>query len=231
MRVFWIVATLLVLPELAGAQDDFFSLEGLIVTVSPTPRSREAVANHVTVLEGEELRSRGLRSVADALRDVSGVGVVRNGSFGAVTSLFMRGGESDHTLVLVDGVQVNRDGGFFDFSSLVLDNVERIEVVRGPSSALYGSDAMSGVIHVVTRTGRGEPRVRARIETASYEEPGTELVDGTRWSADVSGGSDGLRSGRANPAGPDRRDHVARVPAAYGRLGARRRPQRLRFRR
>ena len=157
--------------------------------MSPTPRDRDAVASHVTVLDGEALRARGLTSVADALRDVGGAAVVRGGSFGAVTSLFLRGGESDHTLVLVDGVQVNRDGGRFDFSKLSLDNVERIEVVRGPASALHGSDAMAGVIHVVTRTGRGSPEVRASVETASYGERDA-LVDGTRWAADVAGGSD-----------------------------------------
>jgi vitamin B12 transporter len=189
MRIFAIAVALLVLPGLAGAQEDVFSLDGLVVTVSPVPRAREAVASHVTVLDGEELRLRGLTSVADALREVGGVDVVRSGSFGGITSLFMRGGESDHTLVLVDGVQVNRDGGGFDFARLSMDNVERIEIVRGPSSALYGSDAMAGVIQVVTRTGRGAPHVRARVETTSFAERDA-IVDGARWSADVTGGSD-----------------------------------------
>lgn len=190
MRIFTIAVALLLLPGLAGAQEDVFSLEGVVVTVSPTPRSRDAVAGHVSVLDGEELRARGLTSVAEALRDVGGVDVVRGGSFGAVTSLFVRGGESDQTLVLVDGVQVNRGGGGVDLSSFTLDNVERIEVVRGPASALYGSDAMAGVIQIVTRTGRGSPRVTASVETSSFAEPRDEFVDGARWSADVSGGSD-----------------------------------------
>ena len=143
-------------PPIA-AQEDAFSLEGLVVTASPTPRPVDAVASHVTVLSGDRLRALGVRSLADALRDVPGVAVVRNGSFGAVTSIFLRGGESDYTLVLVDGVQVNQAGGGFDFAALTIDNVERIEIVRGPSSALYGSDAVAGVIHVITRTGRGAP--------------------------------------------------------------------------
>jgi len=192
MRVVTIAAALLLIPWAAGAQEDVFSLEGLVVTVSPTPRSVETVTRHVTILDGRELRAAGVTSVADALRDVGGVDIVRSGSFGATTSLFLRGGESDHTLVLVDGVQVNRAGGSFDFSSLPMDNVERIEVVRGPASALYGSDAMAGVIQVVTRTGRGAPRIVARMETSSFREPRGLLVDGTRWSADVSGGSDRL---------------------------------------
>jgi vitamin B12 transporter len=190
MRILTIATALLLFPWAVGAQEDVFSLDGLVVTVSPTPRSVETVTRHVTILDGSELRASGIASVADALRDVAGVDVVRNGSFGATTSLFMRGGESDHTLVLVDGVQVNRAGGGFDFSSLLIDNVERIEIVRGPSSALYGSDAMAGVIQVITRSGRGAPRVGARVETASFREPRGVLVDGLRLSADLTGGSD-----------------------------------------
>jgi len=190
MRTLSVVVALTLLPVAVGAQEDVFSLAGLVVTVSPTPRSVESVATHVTVLDGEELRARGIVSVGEALRGVAGVDVVRNGSYGAVTSLFMRGGESDHTLVLVDGMQVNRAGGGFDFSALSTENVERIEIARGPSSALYGSDAMAGVIHVITRRGRGAPRVRATVEAASFSEPREQAVDGVRWSADVSGGSD-----------------------------------------
>lgn len=190
MRICSIAAVLLLLPWAAGAQEDVFPLDGIVVTASPTPRSVEAVASHVTVLSGEELRAEGFVSVADALRDEAGLDVVRSGSFGGPTSLFLRGGESDHTLVLVDGVQVNQAGGSFDFSTLTMDNVERIEIVRGPGSALYGSDAMTGVVHVVTRVGRGSPRVRARIETASYSEPRNEALDGMRWSTDVAGGTD-----------------------------------------
>jgi vitamin B12 transporter len=177
-------------PDALGAQEDAFSLQGLVVTASPTPRSADAIASHVTVLQGEVLHAEGVTTVGDALRFVAGVDVVRNGSFGANTSVFVRGGESDHALVLVDGVQVNQAGGSFDFSALTTDDVERIEIVRGPASALYGSDAMAGVIHVVTRTGRGSPRLRARVETAHYSEPRDDALDGLRWSADVSGGSD-----------------------------------------
>jgi len=190
MRILAIATAVLLFPWAVGAQENVFSLDGLVVTVSPTPLSVEAVSRHVTILDGDRLRAAGITSVADALRDVGGIDIVRNGSFGATTSLFMRGGESDHTLVLVDGVQVNRAGGAFDFSSLPIDNVERIEVVRGPSSALYGSDAMAGVIQVVTRSGRGAPRVGARVETTSFREPRGVLVDGVRTSADLTGGSD-----------------------------------------
>ncbi|MDX1566479.1 MAG: TonB-dependent receptor [Longimicrobiales bacterium] len=176
--------------SLAAQQGQPFVLDSLVVTATPTPRSVDAVANNVTILSGEELRSQGLSSVADALRYTSGLDVVSNGSFGSQTSLFLRGAESDHTLVLVDGMQVNRAGGSIDLSHLTTDNVERIEIVRGPASALYGSDALAGVVHVVTRTGQGPPRLQVSMETDSYSEPRDEVLDGLRLRADLVGGSE-----------------------------------------
>jgi len=93
--------------------------------------------------------------VSEALSEVPGLAVVQNGSFGAVTSVFFRGAESDHVKVLVDGIEVNQPGGAFDFAGLLLADVARIEVVRGPASALYGSDAVAGVIQIITATGGG----------------------------------------------------------------------------
>jgi len=166
----------------AQAQEDVFSLDGLVVTAAPTARAMDAIASHVTILSGERLRVLGVRSLADALRDVPGVSVVRGGSFGATTSVFLRGGESDYTLVLVDGVQVNQAGGGFDFAGLTTDNVERVEILRGPSSALYGSDAVTGVIHVITRVGRGAPSAHLSYETGSFGRQD--------WAADFQAGTD-----------------------------------------
>src|SRR5690606_6210182 len=109
----------------------------------------------ITVLSGDELRLRGMPLLIDALRLVPGVHGVQTGSYGAPASIFVRGGESDFTKVLVDGVTINSPGGGINLANLSLDNVERIEIVRGPASVLYGADAMSGVIHVITRDGKG----------------------------------------------------------------------------
>lgn len=164
------------------ARAEAFSLDGFVVTAAPTTLAEDAVASHVTVVDGDDLRRFGDGSLADALRDVSGIHVVRGGSFGAVTSLFLRGGESDFTLVLVDGVQVNQAGGGFDFAELGTDAVERVEIVRGPASSLYGSDAVSGVIHVITRSGRGAP-----VSTLSFEAGSFGRTDVT---ADMRAGTD-----------------------------------------
>ena len=150
------------------AQENFFRLEGLVVTASPLPRETKAVANNLTILEGAEIQARGKRTLAEALRELAGVTVVRGGSFGAVTSVFLRGGESDYALVLVDGIQLNEAGGHFDFASLTTDNIERIEILRGPASALYGSDAVAGVIHVITKLGHGIPAATVSYNTGSF---------------------------------------------------------------
>jgi vitamin B12 transporter len=162
------VALLAAAAPPAPAQERPFVLDGLVVTASPSPRAAREVARSVTVLDGAALRAEGVAFVTDALRAVPGLAVVRGGSWGAATSVFMRGGESDHVLVLVDGVQMNQPGGAFDFAGLTLENVERIEVVRGPASSLYGSDAMAGVIHIITRSGRGAPRLEASVRAGSF---------------------------------------------------------------
>ncbi|WP_419857009.1 TonB-dependent receptor plug domain-containing protein [Candidatus Palauibacter irciniicola] len=160
------------------------SLEGLVVTAHRWAEPEWTVAANTTVIEGEELERAGIEFVSDALRHVAGLAVARNGSFGAITSVFLRGGESDYVHVLVDGVRVNEPGGSYDFASLTTDNVERIEIVRGPASALYGSDAVSGVIQIFTRRGAGPPRGSVSFQTGSF---GT-----TRWQGDLSGGGGGL---------------------------------------
>ena len=160
------------------------SLQGLVVTANRLPEPEWAAAAHTTILDGAELERAGIEYVADALRQVAGLAVARNGSFGAFTSLFLRGGESDYVQVLVDGVRVNQPGGAFDFASLTTDNVERIEIVRGPASALYGSDAVSGVIQIFTRRGSGRPRGSLSFQGGSF---GTR-----RWQGGLSGGSRSL---------------------------------------
>ena len=151
-----------------AAQKNPFSLEGLIVTTSPTLQQASEVSVNVTVLDGTRLRAEGVATVADALRSVAGINVARSGSFGAVTSIFMRGGESDYVLVLLDGVQINQPGGAFDFAELDLAQVERIEIVRGPASALHGSGAVSGVIHVITKTDSGPTTGSVSTRMGSY---------------------------------------------------------------
>lgn len=119
-----------------------------------------------TLLDGDELRARGIVRVSDALREVPGLTIARTGSAGAVTSVFLRGGESDYVQVLIDGVIANEPGGAVDFANLTTDDIDRIEIVRGPVSVLYGSEAVSGVIQIFTRRG-SVPRLTAGVRAGS----------------------------------------------------------------
>jgi vitamin B12 transporter len=143
----------------------------------------------ITVLDGATLRAQGLRHVADALRTVPGLAVVQSGSFGGNTAVFVRGGESNFVKVLVDGVAANQPGGAVDLAHLTLDNVERIEILRGPASVLYGSDAVSGVIQILTRRGAGAARAEVGVRGGRY---GTFAAD-----AGLSGGTDAVSYGFA----------------------------------
>lgn len=168
-------------PATAAAQrSDSTVLAPVVVTATRIPTAASSLTQPVTVLLGDELRARGVVTVAEALRSVPGASIVQGGSFGAVTSLFLRGGESRYTKVLIDGVPVNAVGGAFFFQNLTLDNVERIEVVEGPGSALYGADALTGVVQIFTRSGTGPGTLDATARAGTY---------GTReGSASLSGG-------------------------------------------
>lgn len=127
----------------------------------------------VTVIGRSEIVAAGVRTVAELLPFVPGVGVITAGTRGGLTTAQIRGGDPNFTLVLIDGVPVNdptyQVGGVFDFEALPTAAVERIEVVRGPLSAVYGSTGLAGAIHVVTRSGRGDGEARGEAEIAGDE--------------------------------------------------------------
>lgn len=133
----------------------------VVVTATKTEVPVKQVAASVTVITKEEIEARQVTQVSDLLRDVPGLSVRQQSSRGSVVSVFPRGGNSNFNLVLIDGVKVNDAGGFYDFGDFSTDNIERIEIVRGPHSALYGSDAMGSVIQIFTKRGRGAPGVDA----------------------------------------------------------------------
>jgi len=159
------------IPPLVGApaslQADTFALDQILVTANRLPTPRAFLPQSATLLQGADLQARGVYFLQDALREVPGLHVVRTGSIGGTTSVFLRGGNSNFVKVLVDGIPLNEPGGRFDFGSFSLENVDRIEVVRGPSSVLYGSDAVSGVIQIFTRKGTEEPTLSASVRGGS----------------------------------------------------------------
>lgn len=146
--------TSLLLSNMAGA-DETFAPDNIIITGVRTPIAAGDMSTAVTVIGRAELDLRQSFQLADVLRDVPGLTVARSGSTGSQAQIRMRGSEANHVLVLIDGVEANdpASGDEFLFEHLSAMEVERIEVIRGPQSALWGSDAVSGVINIVTRRG------------------------------------------------------------------------------
>lgn len=157
-------------------------LEPILITGGRTPIEQEKSGRAFTVITGEELEQRQIRYVADALRLVPGFSVSRTGSAGGHTQIRIRGAEANHLLVMIDGIEVSEtSSGEFDFGSLIVHDIDRIEVLRGPQSAFWGSNATAGVVNIITK--RGE---RNGWQTSAKTEAGT---DGTFFSgASLSGG-------------------------------------------
>jgi vitamin B12 transporter len=184
MRVFWILAgSAALLPGMALAQPAPDSQENLVVTATRVPEKLENIPAGVTVIDRRTIEERGYTTLVDALSAVPGVRVAQSGGPGSQASVFIRGTNSNHVLVLIDGVPVNDPadpGGAFNFGVDTLADVERIEIVRGPMSSVYGSEALGGVINIITKHGRGAPHGHLTLGAGS---PRQGIAQG-----DVSGG-------------------------------------------
>ena len=146
---------------------------GNSVVVSPTtvPTPADQSASSVTVITGADIESQQWRTIPDALMAVPGLNVVQAGGPGGLTSVFIRGTNSNHVKVLIDGVDVSDPSNptqTFDFGQLLTGDIARIEILRGPQSGLYGSDAIGGVISITTKNGEGPPKVIATVEGGSF---------------------------------------------------------------
>jgi vitamin B12 transporter len=138
-----------------------------IFSSSLTPIEASKVGSSVSVMTGEEMRSSGFNQLSDAMRTLPGLHVNQSGARGSLTQFRVRGTEANHLLVIIDGVPVNAVGdGEFNFADMPIDDIERVELLRGPQSGLYGANAHSGVLTIVTKSGRGltKPEFNARFE-------------------------------------------------------------------
>ena len=167
----------------AVAQEPVVEAEPLVVTLSILPFPLSIAPGSVTVIDRQVIEASGATTLEDVLRAAHFVDLSRPGGRGGLTTVTLRGGDPNFTLVLLDGVPINDPtnllGGSFDFSTLSVDNVERVEIVRGSLSSRYGSEAMAGVIHIISRRGRDDPG----------------------WSAAAAAGSFGAREGRLGGRG------------------------------
>jgi vitamin B12 transporter len=146
------------------------ALAPMIVTATRLPQLASEVASSVTVITQEEIERKQARTLPDILQDVPGLNLVQTGGPGGTTSVFMRGTNSNHVKVLLDGIDVGDPslGNAFNFEHLLLADIERVEVLRGPQSGLYGADAIGGVINIITKKGSGPAQVTGSIEGGSF---------------------------------------------------------------
>ncbi len=173
-------------PESSGPTgEEAEELGPVVVTATKTAVPVSLSPFSTEVITGQDIEERQVSSVKEALRTARGLHVVQTGRGGGVTTVRVRGGESDHNLVLLDGIPLNDDGGGFDWADLTTDNIERIEVLRGAGSALYGSDALASVIQIITKEGDGPPTLT--LSTA-FGEQGQ-----IREAATFSGSRPGMR--------------------------------------
>ena len=176
------------------ATSDTTSLSPVIITAARVPTSAVVSTATTTLISDAELRARGVTTLQQALRTVPGMSLSQTAGPGSQSSLFLRGGNSNFTKVLLDGVPVNTPGGALDIATLTTDNIDRIEIVRGPASAQYGSDAMTGVIQIFTRREPGTTvSARRASRDAQYDLVGgasrtTQLHGSTRLLATLGGG-------------------------------------------
>ncbi|HMQ92288.1 MAG TPA: TonB-dependent receptor [Amaricoccus sp.] len=178
------VGALVLAAGSAVAQDSApLRLDEIIVGGGLTPIEAERYGRAVTVVTGQDLQERQIRHAAEALRALPGVAVSQSGGTGTFTQVRIRGAEGNHTLVLVDGVEVsNPASGEYDFANLLTDDIARIEVLRGPQSSVFGSNAIGGVINIITE-GAAEPGFAGNAEA----ELGTQQSGGGRLSLRYGG--------------------------------------------
>jgi vitamin B12 transporter len=167
------LAILFVGPRAISAQEkEGEKLGEVVVTASRVETPAREVASSITVISAQEIREKQKTDVLEVLRSVPGLDVVRTGGPGKETAVFLRGAKSEQTLVLIDGVEMNdptSPGRAYDFANLTTDNIERIEILRGPQSTLYGSDAMGGVINIITKKGKEKMAAFASGEYGSFK--------------------------------------------------------------
>lgn len=178
----------------ASAQSSPQALPEVVVTADRTAEPAAQTGSSISVVSAETLATSNPGSLVDALRSVPGLDITETGGPGSTTNVRLRGGNTGQTLVMIDGIRINDPtaaSGDFDFSMFAPSAIERIEVLKGPQSALYGSDAMGGVINIITKKGSGPAQFNVRTEAGSY---GTAVTNGSLigssgpWSYAVTGG-------------------------------------------
>lgn len=170
-------------------QEEIVETPEVVVSATKTEAPVKQVTSAVEIITGDQMKQRNVKTVAEALRWAQGLAVFQSGGPGTIVDVRMRGGTPEQTLVLIDGAIVNSATvGTYDFANLTTDNIERIEILRGSQSMLWGSDAMGGVINITTKRGRDTPSISAFSEYGTFNtiREGANL-NGKKGPVDFSG--------------------------------------------
>ncbi|SFR58725.1 TonB-dependent siderophore receptor [Thiomicrospira sp. ALE5] len=161
-----LIVALALSPGLVAADNP---LSQIVVTANNTEQTQRSVTANMHVITREEIEARQYKTVAEALRAIPGINTYSNGSMGSSTTIFMRGLDGKNILVLIDGVTVNEPMGLSgaNFNHILINNVERIEVVKGAQSGVWGADAVAGVINIITRRSESDTILNADLEIGS----------------------------------------------------------------
>ena len=173
--------------------------ETIVVTATRIPTPELQVASSISVITADDIAVRQIQTLSDVLKDVPGLNVIQTGGPGGQTSLFMRGTNSNHTKVLVDGIDVSDPSsptGTFDFGQFPSQDIQKVEILRGPQSGLYGSDAIGGVINIITQSGSGPAQFHASAEAGSFDTFNQALgVNGSQDGFHYAANAEHLHSG------------------------------------
>ncbi len=191
-----IFADMKAVKEEGGKKKKKAVIEKIVVSASRVEEDASLIANDIVIITEEEIKEQRLTHVVDVLRTVPDLHVAQSGPFGGVTSLYLRGVPTGQTLVMIDGMRVfdpmSTDASF-DVAHMSTDNIERIEILKGPQSVLYGSNAIGGVINIITKQGKGRPQVECDGAIGSYRTyQGYVSTSGSCGPIDFSYSSSGL---------------------------------------
>jgi vitamin B12 transporter len=177
-----LLCALLAYPAPLSAADDETSAEPvslppLVVTPTRLPTPESEVGSSITIIPSEEIERKQERTLPDALTDVPGLNVVQTGGPGGTTSVFIRGANSNQTKVFIDDIDATDPAtGTLNFEHILTWDIDRVEIVRGPQSGLYGADAIGGVVNIITKTGTGPAQFGGSIEGVPSE-PSTRMAE------------------------------------------------------
>jgi vitamin B12 transporter len=198
-----------------ASREEARRLDPVVVTATMVPTPLERLGATVSVVTGDEITQYNYDQLADVLRQVPGVEVQTSGTPGKATSVSIRGGGPQRALVLVDGLRTASPTlGITDLSELTIDSIERIEIVRGPQSTLYGADAITGVVNIITKKGQGAPRASVWVEGGNY----TTFREQVNVQGAFSGFNFNVTGSQFNSAGNLPNDDTSQTSVS-GRLG------------